>query len=70
MDLIGYNLTNFDTQCASSTAIATMREENPSLLKASRHFTVVRASGAKKKIVSAKALNCSDVFLGHRSGRT
>ena len=61
MDLIGYKLT---------TLTHTMREENPSLSKASRHFTVVRVSGAKKKIVSAKALNCSDIFLGHRSGIT
>ena len=41
MDLIGYKLT---------TSTHTMREENSSLSKASHHFTVVRASGAKKKM--------------------
>ena len=72
MDLIGYKLNTLTHTWGYklTTLTHTMCEENPSLSKASHHFTVVRAFGAKKKkIVSTKALNCSNVFLGHRSGR-
>ena len=57
---------HFDTQCVSSTAIATMHEKNPSLSKASCHFTVVRAFRAQKNELSQPRHYCSYVFLGHK----
>ena len=52
---------HFETQCASSTDMATIREENCSLSGTSRHLVVVTASG--EQVVSAKVLLCTNVFF-------
>ena len=46
-----YKLTN-GTYCASSTDMATIREEKCSLSRTSRHLAVVEAFGAQKNKLS------------------
>ena len=43
-----YKTHHFETQCTSSTNMATIREDNCSLSRTSRHLAVVTASGAQK----------------------
>ena len=73
MDLIRYKLTTL-THSVHPQLQPLCVKRIPSLSKASHHFTVVRVSGGGggggEGIVSAKALNYSNVFLGHQSGRT